>query len=159
MAATHQFSESNLVGEIVQDGITNLNFGSVDDHELNTTTYPITRGNASFEKYIRAKFGGTGWTEISNMKFWRSDVLGYKTDEALKAAANVAFATPSATANADSNIPLSVGTSLAIQSAAGTATITAPGYTEYIRLQEQTAITTPSGSVFQKTLTFQYDEV
>ena len=159
MAATHEFSESNLVGEVVQDGITNLNFGSVDDHELNTTTYPITRGNASFEKYIRAKFGGTGWTEISNMKFWRSDVLGYKTDEALKAAANVSFATPSATANADSDIPLSVGTSLSIQSAAGTATITAPGYTKYIRLQEQTAITTPSGSVFQKTLTFQYDEV
>ena len=158
MAATHQFSESNLVGEVVQDGITNLNFGSVDDHELNTTTYPITRGNASFEKYIRAKFSDT-FTEISNMKFWRSDVLGYKTGETLKAAANVSFATPSTTPNADSDIPLSEGASLAIQSAAGTTTITAPGYTKYIRLQLQTTGSTPSGSVFQKTLTFQYDEV
>jgi hypothetical protein len=158
MPATHEFSESNLVGEVVQDGITNLNFGSVDDHELNTTTYPIVRGDASFEKYIRAKFSDS-FTEISNMKFWRSDGLGYKTGETLKAAANVAFATPSATPNADDDIPLVVGSALAIQSAAGTTTITAPGYTKYIRLQIQTTGSTPSGAVFQKTLTMQYDEI
>jgi len=158
MSATFGWSESNLVGEVVQDGITNLNFGSVDDHELNTTTYPITRGNASFEKYIRCKFTDT-FTEISNMKFWRSDVLGYKTGETLKAAANVAFATPSQTPNADSNIPVSEGSALAIQSAAGTTTITAPGYTKYIRNQLQTTGSTPSGVVYTKVLTFQYDEI
>ena len=157
MPATHEFSESNLT-EVVQDGIANLNFGSVDDHELNTTTYPITRGQSSFEKYLRCKFSDT-FTENSNMKFWRSDVLGYKTGETLKAAANVAYVQPSATPNADSDIPLNEGASLAIQSAAGTTTITAPGYTKYIRLQLQTTGSTPSGSVFQKTLCFQYDEV
>ena len=157
MAATHQFSESNT-SEVVTDGITNLNFGSNDSVNLNTTTYPVTRGNASFEKYLRCKFSDT-FTEISNMKFWRSDVLGYKAGETLKAAANVAFATPSATANADSDIVLTEGTALAIQSAAGTTTITAPGYTKYIRLQIQTTGSTPSGAVFQKTLCFQYDEV
>jgi len=158
MAATHEFSESNLVGEVVHDGIANLNLGSNDSYELNTTTYPITRGQSSFEKYLRCKFSDT-FTEISNMKFWRSDVLGYKTGETLKAAANVAFATPSATPNADSDIPLNEGASLAIQSAAGTTTITAPGYTKYMRLQLQTTGSTPSGSVFQKTMTFQYDEI
>ena len=158
MAATHQFSESNGA-EVVHNGIANLNIGSNDSYELNTTTYPISRSNASFEKYLRCLFGGTGWTEISNMKFWRSDVLGYKTGETLKAAANVAFATPSVTPNADSNIPLNEGASLAIQSAAGTATITVPGYTKYIRLQLHTTGSTPSGSVFQKTLCFQYDEI
>jgi hypothetical protein len=158
MSATHQFSESNLVGEVVHDGIANLNLGSNDSYELNTTTYPITRGQSSFEKYLRCKFSDS-FTEISNMKFWRSDVLGYKTGETLKAAANVAFATPSATPNADSDIPLNEGASLAIQSAAGTTTITAPGYTKYMRLQLQTTGSTPSGAVFQKTLTFQYDEV
>ena len=158
MPATHEFSESNLVGEVVHDGIANLNLGSNDSYELNTTTYPITRGQSSFEKYLRCKFSDT-FTEISNMKFWRSDVLGYKTGETLKAAANVAFATPSATPNADSDIPLNEGASLAIQSAAGTTTITAPGYTNYIRLQLRTTGSTPAGSVFQKTLTFQYDEV
>jgi len=158
MSATHAFSESNTVSEVVHDGIANLNFGSNDSYELNTTTYPITRGNASFEKYMRCKFSGT-FTEISNMKFWRSDTNGYKTGETLKAAANVAFATPSATPNADSDIPLNVGTSLSIQAADGSSTITAPGYTKYMRLQLQTTGSTPSGSVFQKTLTFQYDEV
>jgi hypothetical protein len=157
MPATHQFSESNT-SEVVTDGIANLNFGSNDSYELNTTTYPIPRGTASFEKYLRCKFSGT-FTEISNIKYWRSDVLGYKTGETLKAAANVAFATPSATPNADSDIPLSEGTSLAIQSAAGTSTITAPGYTKYIRNQLQTTGSTPSGVVFQKTLTCQYDEI
>jgi len=158
MPATHEFSESNLVGEVEAIPITNLNFGSVDDHELNTTTYPITRGDASFEKYLRCKFSDT-FTEISNMKFWRSDVLGYKTGETLKAAENVAFATPSETPNADSDIPLSEGApALHIHSAAGTDTITAPGYTKYIRLQLHTTGSTPAGSVFQKTFTMQYDE-
>jgi hypothetical protein len=158
MVATHQWSESNLVGEVVQDGIANINFGSVDDHELNTTTYPITRSESSFEKYIRCKFSDT-FTEISNMKLWRSDVLGYKAGETLKAAANVAFATPSETPNADSDIPLNEGASLAIQAADGSGTIVAPGYTKYLRLQIQTTGSTPSGAVFQKTLTFQYDEI
>jgi len=157
MSATHAFSESNLT-EVVQDGITNLNFGSVDDHELNTATYPITRGDASFEKYIRAKFSDT-FTEISNMKLWRSDVLGYKTGEALKAVANVAFATPSETPNADGDIPLVEGSALSIQAADGSGTIVAPGYTKYLRLQIQTTGSTPAGSVFQKTILFQYDEV
>jgi hypothetical protein len=163
MAATHQFSESNLVGEVEAIPIANLNFGSVDDHELNTTTYPITRGNASFEKYIRSKFTGV-WTEISNMKLWRSDVLGYKTGETLKAATNVAYATPSATPNADSDIPLVEGSALSIQSAEGAATIIygasgVSGYTKYVRFQLRTTGSTPSGSVFQKTITFQFDEV
>jgi hypothetical protein len=157
MPATHAFSESNLVGEVVQDGIANLNFGSVDDHELNTTTYPITRGNSSFEKYLRCKFSDT-FTEISNMKFWKS-AGDLKTDETIKAAANVAFATPSATPNADSDIPIVEGSALAIQSAAGTTTITAPGYTKYIRLQTQSTVSTPAGAGNQKTFTFQYDEV
>jgi hypothetical protein len=157
MSATHAFSESNGA-EVVQDGIANLNLGSNDSYELNTTTYPVTRGNASFEKYLRCKFSDT-FTEISNMKYWRSDVLGYKTGETLKAAANVAFATPSATPNADSDIPLNEGASLVIQAADGSSTIVAPGYTKYIRNQLQTTGSTPSGAVFQKTLCFQYDEI
>lgn len=157
MAATFQYSESNTVSETVTDGITNLNFGSNDSVNLNTTTYPITVSEASFEKYIRAKFSGT-FTTISNMLFWKSAGT-YVTGESITAAANVAFATPSQTANADSAVPTSSGTALSIQSAAGTSTITAPGYTKYIRLQTQTTGSTPSGAVNQKTFTFQYDEV
>jgi hypothetical protein len=164
MSAIHQFSESNLVGEVEAIPITNVNFGSIDDHELNTTIYPITRGNASFEKYIRCLFTGV-WTEISNMKLWRSDANGYKTGETLKAAANVIYVQPSATPNADSDIPLSEGApALHIHSAEGLDTIVygasgISGYTGYVRMQLRTTGSTPAGSVFQKTLLFQYDEV
>ena len=156
MAATHEFSESNGA-EVVHDSIANLNFGSNDSYELNTTTYPIIRGNASFEKYMRCKFSGI-FTEISNMKFWKSAGV-YVTGELCKAAANIAYVQPSATPNADSDIPVVEGSALAIQAADGTLTITVPGYTKYIRLQLQTTGTTPAGAVNQKTMTFQYDEI
>jgi hypothetical protein len=163
MAATHQWSESNGSGEVETIPIANVNFGSNDSADLNTTTYPITRGNASFEKYIRCLFSGV-WTEISNMKLWRSDANGYKTGETLKAATNTVYVQPSATPNADDDIPLNVGTALAIQSAEGNPTIVygdsgVSGYTKYVRLQIHTTGSTPSGSVFQKTILFQYDEV
>ena len=157
MAAVFAYSESNTVSETVTDGITNLNFGSNDSVNLNTSTYPITVNTASFEKYIRAKFSST-FTTISNMLFWKSAgtlVAG----ESITAAANVAFATPSATPNADSAIPTSSGSALVIQAASGASTIVAPGYTKYIRCQLQTTGSTPSGAVNQKTFTFQYDEV
>jgi hypothetical protein len=157
MPATFVFSESNTSGETPHDNIANLNFGSNDSYEIVTTTYPIVRGNASYEKYIRAKFTGS-FSEISNMKFWKSSGT-YVEGETLKAAANVAFVTPSQTPNADSDIPIIVENALSIQSAAGTATIITPGYTKYIRLQLRTTGSTPSGAVNQKIFCMQYDEV
>lgn len=161
MAATHAWKESNGAGE-VESTATNINFGSNDSPNLNTTTYPITRGDASFEKYIRCLFTGI-WTEISNMKFWKS-AGDYVTGEAIKAAANVAYVQPSETPNADDDIPLIEGSALAIESAEGEATIEygasgVSGYTDYIRLQLRTTGSTPAGAVNQKTFTFQYDEV
>lgn len=161
MAATHQFSESNGAGETVTDGISNLNFGSNDSVNLNTTTYPIIREDASFEKYLRGKFSGV-FTEISNIKFWKSAGT-LVTGETIKAATNQSFTTPSATPNGDSNIPTTEGTALTLQSAEGASSIIAgsgvSGYTKYIRLQLQTTISTPAGAVNQKTFVMQYDEV
>lgn len=157
MSATFAYSESNTVSETITDGISNLNFGSVDSPNINVASFPIAVNSSSFEKYIRGKFSGS-FTTISNMLFWKSSGA-FLTGENVKCAANVSFATPSATANADSTIPTSMGAGLAIQSAAGTSTITAPGYTKYIRLQLSTTLSTPSGSVNQKVLTFQWDEV
>jgi len=162
MAATFQFSESNTVSETITDGIANLNFGSNDSTGLTPTSYPVIAGESSFEKYIRAKFTST-WTEISNMKFWKSAGT-LVTGEAIKAAANVSFATPSATANADSAIPTSLGTALSVNSAEGDSTIIygasgVSGYSAYIRLQADTTVSSPAGSVNQKTFIYQYDEV
>ena len=162
MAATHQFAESNGAGEVETIPIANVNFGSVDESEIVTANDPVIAGDASFEKYIRCKFTGT-WTEISNMKFWKS-AGAYKTGEAIKAAANVAYVQPSATPNADSDIPTVEGSALEIESAEGNPTIEygasgVSGYTAYIRLQLQTTEETPAGAVNQKTIIFQYDEV
>jgi len=162
MAATFTWSESNGAGQVVTDGITNVNTGSNDSVNLNTTTYPVTRGQNSFSKYIRAKFTGT-WSVISNIKFWKS--LGtLVTDETVKASANAAYATPSQTGTGDSNIPTTEGTALALNSMEGATTIVyggsgVSGYTGYIRLQTQTTVSTPSGAVNQKTYTIQFDEV
>ena len=161
MSVTHQWSETNLVGVVVTDGITNINFGSVDDHDLVPATYPIIRGTNSFGKYIRCLFTGS-WTVISNMKFWLSTHT-YKTDEIIVASANATYATPSQVDTGDSDVPTSEGTALAINSAEGEATIVygatgVSGYTGYIRLQTQSLITTPTGVGNQKIFTFQYDE-
>jgi hypothetical protein len=96
------------------------------------------------------------------MKFWKS--LGdYVTGEACKAAFNVAYAQPSETPNADSNVPTSEPAQN-VESAEGETEIVygasgVSGYTGYIRLQLRTTGSTPAGAVNQKTFTFQYDEV
>lgn len=162
MAATFEWSESNGAGEVVSDNIANVNFGSVDDKEIVTTDNPVIAGESSFEKYIRGLFSGT-FTEISNILFWKSSGE-YKTGETIKAAANAVYATPSATPNADDDVPVTEGTALAIKSAEGADVIEygasgVSGYTGYIRLQLQTTESTPAGAVNQKEFTLQYDEV
>lgn len=161
MSATFAFSESNGAGQTITDGITNANMGSNDSVNLNTTTYPITRSQNSFSKYIRGKFTGS-WTTISNMKFWKS--LGaYGTGETLKASFNATYATPTQTSTGDSDIPVTEP-SQNVNSFEGASTIIyggsgVSGYTGYIRMQVQTTGSTPSGAVAQKTLVMQYDEV
>ena len=158
MAATYQWSETNTVSVVVTDGISNINFGSVDACNINTTNYPINISTHSFIKYIRAKFSSS-FTTISNMLFWKS-AGNLLTGETIKAGLTTTFVTPVNTASGDSDCPTSAGSALAVLSAAGTATITSsPGYSEYIRLQLQTTGSAPSGNVNQKTFTFQYDEV
>ena len=161
MSATHQFLECNLVGEVETIPIANVNFGSNDSADLTPATYPITRGENSFDKYIACKFTGT-WTEITNMLFWKS-AGAYVTGEDIHAEANASYATPSASDMGGSTIPTVEGSALAIESAEGEVDIVygssgVSGYTAYIRMQLQTTGSTPAGAVNQKTLTFQYDE-
>ena len=161
MAASYQWAESNGAGEVVTDGIANLNFGSNDSANIVTTTYPVTAGQNSFEKYLRAKFSGV-FTEISNMKFWKSGGT-FITGESIKAIANQTYTAPvsSTSVKAVSDVPESEGTALSVQSTEGdTSKLTVAGtYTKYLVLQLQTTTGTPAGAVNQKTFTFQYDEV
>lgn len=160
MSAIFQFSESNGAIETGHDGITNINFGSNDSYNLNPSTYPIVRNTNSYAKYIRGLFTGT-WTQISNMKFWKS-AGDYVTGGTIKAGFNVSYATPSKVDTGDSNIPVSEP-SQNVNSFEGNLTIDygasgVSGYTDYIRLQLQTTASNPAGTVNQKTFTMQYDE-
>ena len=159
MAATYEWSETNGAGTVVTDGIANLNMGDIDETELTPADYPIVAEENAYEKYIRAKFSDS-FTQISNMKFWKS-VGAYKTGEDVHAAKNVAYTQPVKTTSvvATVTVPTEVGSALAIQSAAGTTTITAPGYTKYICLQLQTTGSTLAGALNTKTYTVQYDEI
>ena len=161
MSATHQFLENNGAGEVETNPIVNVNFGSNDSADLTPVTYPITRAENSFDKYIACKFTGT-WTDITNMKFWKS-AGAYVTDEDIHAEANASYATPSATGMGGVTIPTTEGTALSINSKEGENHIEygvsgVSGYTTYMRLQLQTTGSTPAGAVNQKTFTFQYDE-
>ncbi len=162
MAATFVFSESNGVGEVVQDDIANINFGSNDSYNIVPGTYPITRGENAYSKYVRGKFSGV-FTEISNMKFWKSAGV-YVTGETIKASANATYDTPSQTDTGDSDIPTSEGSALSLNSAEGESVIEygasgVSGYTGYLRLQLQSTGSTPPGAVNQKEFTLQYDEL
>jgi hypothetical protein len=161
MGASFAWSESNLVGEVVTDGIVNLNFGSADDHDLVVLSNKILRTTNSFSKYIRIKFTGV-WVDITNMLFWKSAGV-LLAGESVVAGANVLYATPTQTDTGDSAIPTTEGTALAIDSYEGANHIEygvsgVSGYTDYIRLQLQTTGSTPTGAVNQKTFTFQWDE-
>jgi len=162
MSATHQFLESNAVGEDETLPIANVNFGSNDSADLTPATYPVTRGENSFDKYIACIFTGT-WTDITNMLFWKS-AGAYVIGEDIHAEANASYATPSASDMGGSTIPITEGAALAINSKEGESNIEyaatgVSGYTKYIRMQLQTTGSTPAGAVNQKTFTFQYDEV
>ena len=163
MSASAGFSEANGVGEDITDAISNINFGSSDDPNLVAASNTIVAGENSYEKFICVKFTGT-WTEISNMKFWKSAGV-YKTEEDIHAAAQATFATPVATTSsiATSTIPTTSGTALELKSAEGEDVVEygasgVTGYTDYVCLQLQTTVSTETGAVNTKTFTFQWDE-
>jgi hypothetical protein len=159
MSATVQFSESNTAGEVVTDGLTNLNMGNSDSANLVAATYKITAGNNAYEKYVRIKFSGT-FTEISNLVIWKSAGV-LKTGEVVKAIANQTFSTPTTVTStkAVSAIPTSEGAGLAIESGEVDPTkFTTPGYSKYIVIQLQTTTSTPPGGLNTKTISISWDE-
>lgn len=163
MTATFSFDESNDAGEVITVGITNLNFGSVDDPNLVPVTYPIVAGTNSFDKYVKGAFSGS-FTRLENFKFWKASG-SYETGEGITFDGDsVVYVQPAQTATGDPAIDtsepasqnVSIGNSL-------TGYIEGPpaGYykkTDYIRLQLQTTIATPGGPTNTKTLVLQYDE-
>jgi hypothetical protein len=165
MAATYELSETNLVGAVVTDGITSINYGSNDSPNIVVATYPITYGTNSFEKYIRLHFTNT-FNKIENLQIWKS-AGAYVTGEGIKtnlttigySAASYATPTASTSSVATNAMPTADPTTANLGLAGSlSGSLTSVGYSDYWVTQLQTTVSTPAGNVNQKTYTIQYDE-
>lgn len=70
MPANVLISEMNT-GSVTTDDITNMNYGSNDSYDIVIATYPINRGDYSFEKLNAYKLSNlSGSSLIDNFKVW-----------------------------------------------------------------------------------------
>lgn len=139
---------------------TNLNLGSTLSANLAPSTYYITAGEYSYEKWIKANFTGT-FTSISNIKFWKS-AGAYVTGESINfTGQKTAYVTPteSASSYATSAVPtaepavnVSIGGSLS-------GSLIAAGSSDFIILQASITTSASSGATNTKSFTLTYDEV
>lgn len=173
MAATVQINERNgVIPGTETSGVTNLNMGSSDIPNLNTSTYPITAmaGGASYEKYFRLYVSNLGGSSsVSNIRIWLSSIgTGFETGEAMKTnlvtsgytAAVYAQPVNTTSTAATQTMPTTQPSSANIGiggSLAGSVTV-APAYSDYVILQEQVTASTPAGAVQTKTISILWDE-
>ena len=140
---------------------TNLNLGSTLAANLAPSTYPITAGTYSYEKWVKALFTGS-FTRIENLQFWKS-AGAYVTGETLKWTGNYStytapittistIATTVAPVADPATANVSIGGSLS-------GSLVATGYSDFIILQASVTTAASAGAVNQKTFTLQYDEV
>lgn len=166
-AATVEISESNGGGPTVTDGISNLNFGSVDAANLVAASNPITAGANSFEKYVRFHVVSMGSaTAIDNLRVYApgaSFPIGtgtyLKTSCVTSGYSAQTYAAPVATASAKAttDIPTSEPTANLGIGGSLSGSFAAPGYSDYAVFQVQTNVADTAGS--SVTVRFRYDEV
>lgn len=175
MATTFSWKELNgASGSQSENTATNMNLGNNDSVNLVPATYPIAANANSYAKYIMGYWEGD-FTQISNVKFWKS-AGAYVTGETISMSGAVLYATPdtadhssdgiiSPTQPDGANVPIPgdlhrgddawIGYDIS-GSIAGDG-ISTTGSTMPIRLQLQTTASTPAGAVNQKTFTMTYD--
>lgn len=164
MALVVTFDEYNGAESLTAD-ISDIAFGSSDAADLVPSSFKIVAGNNSFDKYNKADFTGMaseGLTEITDPKFWKS-AGAYKTLEVVTyvgdngASAGLAFATPTETDTADSDIPVAEPGSRNLSlSNSTTGVLTVDGQSDYFRTQRQTDVTTEPGALNNLTFSLSY---
>jgi len=158
MTATFTFTEWNSSTSTTT--ATNFNLGSTNSANLNPSTYPITAGTSSYEKWLTAAFAGS-FTSIDNLQFWKSTGT-YVTGEAINWTSRyTTYTNPTTTDSviATTAVPtadpttanVSIGDSL-------TGSLTAAGESDYIILQASITTAASAGSANQLTFTLEYDE-
>ncbi|MGW8177230.1 MAG: hypothetical protein ACWGQW_00315 [bacterium] len=114
------------------------------------TAYPITAGNNSYSVGIRGHFTGT-FNTISNIKVWATKTLtGYGTGADITGSVQASGWTPDASDTGDSSMPTSEG--------AGLAPTYSSNYSQWIRLQLETAGDATPGDGGSSTIHMSYDE-
>lgn len=177
MGATVQLAETNgPSGSSVETvDIANINFGSNDSAELAPSSYPIiakTDGHA-FEKWLRLYISDMGTSsQIDNLKIWLSNLGGgWKAGEGLSTNMRTSVYTAASypaggpietnSVDADQVTPESepAGPNLGISGSLSGQITSAPNYSDWCVLQLDVTASTPAGSLNQKTLTMQWDEM
>ena len=167
-------SESNGAGETVTPSINNINFGSVDQANLNPVANPITAqaDGHSFEKYIRLRVSNMyDTTQLDNIKIWLSGLGGgWKAEEGISCNlthlphlySQASYAQPIETNSSKAISPMPETeppqANIGIAGSLNGIISSAPGFSDYAVLQMDVGATTPTGNVNQKTITFEYDE-
>jgi len=140
---------------------TNLNLGSTMAANLAPSTYPITAGTYSYEKWLKALFTGS-FTRIENLQFWKS-AGAYVTGETIKWTGNyTTYTVPIQTVStiATTAVPTAdPGTANVGIGGSLSGSLVATGYSDFILLQASVTTAASAGAVNQKTFTLQYDEV
>ena len=139
---------------------TNLNLGSTTAANLAASTYPITAGTYSYEKWIRGLWTGS-FTRIENLKFWMTDTA-YVTGETLKMTGFATqYATPITVVSTIATTVMPTSEPSTNVSIGGTTTgsLVATGYSDFIVIQASITTAASAGATNQKTFTLQYDEV
>ncbi len=155
--------------------ISNVNFGSVAQAELDPATYPLTAqaDGHSFEKWLRLYVSSLGGSsQLDNIKIWLSSLGGgWKTGEGMSAnlresgysEASYPSAGPIETdsVDADQVMPEAEpsGPNLGIGGVLSGQITSTPAYSDWAVLQLDVTASTPAGSVNQKTITIQFDEM
>ena len=156
-------------------GLTQNNWKNVDDAASTYSSYPITAGSNSYERWIFGKFSGTFNQILSGLFAHTATAFG--TGLTLKGTPactgdgdRLLYTTPSTTANTnltvDMTSAISIGSGVAVcfgatgPEATGKATTmtTNPCYTNYLTTQLQTTVSAAAGDTATVTLTLQYQE-
>ena len=140
---------------------TNLNFGSTLSANLAPSTYPITAGTYSYEKWVKANFSGS-FTRIDNVQFWKS-AGAYVTGETMKwTGSYTTYAAPTTTVSSYATTALPTADPATANVMIGgslSGSLTTTGSSDFVILQTSVTTAASAGAVNQKTFTMQYDEV
>lgn len=164
MPALVRFNERNGAPPgTVTYGITNLNFGNIDAANLPYTSYPIRRGHNSYDKWIKLEWYSGSANKLSNFRFWRSNSEGGNGPSLPPGISFVAeagtfsdltYTTPSTSSIGAPECPNTEATALSV----GPTSLTSPGSTYYIHIQEQVSESASTGDVGDVYFTISYDE-